>query len=67
MEKVENFIFKMMQRIAKTSMSNIILTPRQILNMMTGLQSASTLFKQTGGLHNAAISDGEAFLNIVKI
>ena len=53
-EKVENFIFKMM-RIAKTSMSNIILTPRQILNMMTGLQSASTLFKQTGGLHNAQL------------
>ena len=47
--------------VAKTSMSNIVLTPRQILNMMTGLQSASTLFKQTGGLHNAAISDGETF------
>src|SRR5699024_9993298 len=25
------------------------------------LQSASKIFKQTGGLHNAAISDGEAF------
>ena len=29
--------------------------------MMTGLQTASTLFKQTGGLHNAAISDGDEF------
>ena len=57
MEKVENFIFKMMRQNIDV---NIILTPRQILNMMTGLR-ASTLFKQTGGLHNAAISDGEAF------
>lgn len=60
MEK-SKFYFQNDAAIAKTSMSNIILTPRQILNMMTGLQSASTLFKQTGGLHNAAISDGEAF------
>lgn len=29
--------------------------------MMTRLQSASTIFKQTGGLHNAAISDGDTF------
>ena len=64
--KSREFYFQNDAAIAKTSMSNIILTPRQILNMMTGLQSASTLFKQTGGLHNA-ISDGEAFLNIVKI
>ena len=35
--------------------------------MMTGLQTASTLFKQTGGLHNAAISDGDEFSNIDKI
>ncbi len=59
--KSREFYFQNDAAIAKTSMSNIILTPRQILNMMTGLQSASTLFKQTGGLHNAAISDGEAF------
>ena len=29
--------------------------------MMTQLQSASVIFKQTGGLHNAAISDGGTF------
>ena len=32
--------------------------------MMTQLQDASIIFKQTGGLHNAAISDGKNFLNI---
>ena len=48
-------------------MSKITLTPKQVLNMMTGLQTASTLFKQTGGLHNLAISDGDEFSNIDKI
>ena len=32
--------------------------------MMTQLQDASIIFKKTGGLHNAAISDGKNFLNI---
>lgn len=32
--------------------------------MMTQLQDASIIFKQMGGLHNAAISDGKKFLNI---
>ena len=34
-------------------MSKIELQPQQILRMMTQLQSASVIFKQTGGLHNA--------------
>ena len=34
---------------------------------MTQLQSASVIFKQTGASHNAAISDGNTFLNIDKI
>ena len=42
-------------------MSKIELQPQQILRMMTQLQSASVIFKQTGGLHNAAISDGGTF------
>ncbi|EON86913.1 formate dehydrogenase accessory protein [Staphylococcus epidermidis 36-1] len=29
--------------------------------MMTQLQDASIIFKQMGGLHNAAISDGKIF------
>ena len=59
--KSREFYFHNDAAIAKTSMSKIKLTPHQVLNMMTRLQSASKIFKQTGGLHNAAISDGEAF------
>ena len=59
--KSREFYFQNDAAIAKTSMSHITLTPKQVINMMTRLQTASTLFKRTGGLHNAAISDGEAF------
>ena len=53
--KSREFYFHNDAAIAKTSMSKITLTPKQVLNMMTGLQTASTLFKQTGdiGRHNA--------------
>ncbi|RQM83524.1 formate dehydrogenase family accessory protein FdhD [Staphylococcus xylosus] len=59
--KSREFYFQNDAAVAKTSMSKIVISPKQILNMMTRLQSASAVFKQTGGLHNAAISDGEAF------
>lgn len=59
--KSREFYFHNDAAIAKTSMSHITLTPSQVLNMMANLQSASTLFKKTGGLHNAAISDGNEF------
>ncbi|WP_436860545.1 formate dehydrogenase accessory sulfurtransferase FdhD [Staphylococcus caeli] len=59
--KSREFYFQNDAAIAKTSMSKIILNPTQVLNMMTRLQSASAVFKQTGGLHNAAISDGDTF------
>ena len=65
--KSREFYFHNDAAIAKTSMSKIELHPQQILRMMTQLQSASVIFKQTGGLHNAAISDGNTFLNIDKI
>src|SRR5699024_3602464 len=57
--KSREFYFHTDAAIAKTSMSKIKLTPHQVLNRMTRLQSASKSFKQTGCLHNAAISDGE--------
>ncbi|WP_436854740.1 formate dehydrogenase accessory sulfurtransferase FdhD [Staphylococcus caeli] len=59
--KSREFYFQNDAAIAKTSMSKIVLNPTQVLNMMTRLQSASAVFKQTGGLHNAAISDGDTF------
>ncbi|PKI21805.1 formate dehydrogenase family accessory protein FdhD [Staphylococcus succinus] len=59
--KSREFYFHNDAAIAKTSMSKVTLSPLQVLNMMTRLQSASTIFKQTGGLHNAAISDGDTF------
>ncbi|MBF0738093.1 formate dehydrogenase accessory sulfurtransferase FdhD [Staphylococcus arlettae] len=59
--KSREFYFKNDAAIAKTSMSNITISPHQVLEMMKGLQNASTVFKQTGGLHNAAISDGDNF------
>ena len=59
--KSREFYFQNDAAVAKTSMSNIELNPQQVLNMMTRLQSASEVFKQTGGLHNAAISDGDTF------
>ena len=48
-------------------MTNIQFQPKQVINLMTQLQDASIIFKQTGGLHNAAISDGKDFLNIATI
>lgn len=59
--KSREFYFQNDAAAAKTSLSNITLTPQQVINMMTRLQTASKLFKRTGGLHNAAISDGDAF------
>lgn len=59
--KSREFYFHNDAAIAKTSMSKIELQPKQILRMMTQLQGASVVFKQTGGLHNAAISDGNNF------
>ncbi|WP_278926315.1 formate dehydrogenase accessory sulfurtransferase FdhD [Staphylococcus auricularis] len=59
--KSREFYFQNDAAIAKTSMTQITLHPEQIITMMEKLQSASTVFKQTGGLHNAAISDGKTF------
>ena len=42
-------------------MTTIQLQPKQVINMMSQLKDASIISKQTGGLHNAAISDGKDF------
>ena len=65
--KSRAFYFQNDVVIAKTSMTTIQLQPKQVINMITQLQDASIIFKQMGGLHNAAISDGKDFLNITTI
>lgn len=59
--KSREFYFQNDAAVAKTSLSTISITPKQVLHMMTQLQEASSTFHATGGLHNAAISDGEDF------
>ncbi|UEX90551.1 formate dehydrogenase accessory sulfurtransferase FdhD [Staphylococcus ratti] len=59
--KSREFYFQNDAAMAKTSMSNIQLYPEQILMMMQQLQDESATFQATGGLHNAAISDGQHF------
>ncbi|AVA10482.1 formate dehydrogenase [Staphylococcus epidermidis] len=65
--KCRAFYFQNDVVIAKTSMTTIQLQPKQVINMMTKLQDASIIFKQTDCLHNAAISDVKDFLNITTI
>lgn len=59
--KSRAFYFHNDAAIAKTSMTKMAIQPQQVINMMEQLQKASRIFKQTGGLHNAAISDADAF------
>ncbi len=48
-----SFIFKMMMVLSLDidGRTKITLTPMQIINMMTRLQSASHIYQETGGLH----------------
>lgn len=59
--KSREFYFQNDAAIAKTSMSNLNLHPEQVLTLMARLQDESATFQATGGLHNAAISDGQEF------
>lgn len=59
--KSREFYFNNDAMTAKVSNSNIRIKPNQIIEMMETMHSRSNLFKQTGGLHNAAISDGLDF------
>lgn len=59
--KSREFYFQNDAAIAKTAMTTIHVTPEQVLTMMAELQEQSEVFHATGGLHNAAISDGAQF------
>ncbi len=53
--KSRQFYYQVDVKTAKTSYTNICITPEQCIKMMEGLQEGSDLFKQTGGVHNAAL------------
>lgn len=59
--KSREFYFVSDAATSKVSMTNKTITAGDVIRLMAQLQDSSTNFKQTGGLHNAAISDGEAF------
>ncbi|MGK9044500.1 formate dehydrogenase accessory sulfurtransferase FdhD [Mammaliicoccus vitulinus] len=59
--KSREFYFNNDAATAKISHSKLKINPQQIISMMDKLHTESKTFKETGGLHNAAISDGDNF------
>ncbi|GGB08480.1 formate dehydrogenase accessory sulfurtransferase FdhD [Macrococcus hajekii] len=59
--KSRQFYFVNDAATSKVSLTDKTVTAAEIFKMMNALQTESTDFKQTGGLHNAAISDGKDF------
>jgi FdhD protein len=53
----QSFYFTSDVKTAKTSRSKVILTPEQCVYLMETMQNKSVVFKQTGGVHNAALCD----------
>lgn len=60
--KSRQFYFHNDTRTAKTVMSRTTITPEQCLALMRGLQHASSDFRNTGGVHNAALCTTEELL-----
>ncbi|WP_082232742.1 formate dehydrogenase accessory sulfurtransferase FdhD [Halobacillus massiliensis] len=55
--KSRQFYFQNDARTAKTSMSKTTLEAEECIQLMRKMQSNSQLFKNTGGVHNAALCD----------
>jgi FdhD protein len=53
----QSFYFYNDMRTAKTSRSNLQITPQACLRLMSEMQKSSQVFKETGGVHNAALCD----------
>jgi FdhD protein len=53
--KSRQFYFHNDAKTAKTSTSTITVTASQCINLMKTMQESSTIFQQTGGVHNAAL------------
>ncbi|MCE4956502.1 formate dehydrogenase accessory sulfurtransferase FdhD [Macrococcoides caseolyticum] len=59
--KSRQFYFVNDMKTSKIATTNRTITPNEILKLMHTMQSQSTDFKVTGGLHNACLSDGHDF------
>lgn len=59
--KSRQFYFVNDMKASKVATTNRTITPDEIFHLMHTMQSQSTDFKVTGGLHNASISDGKDF------
>ena len=57
--KSRQFYFQNDVDTAKVSMSKTTLTPEQISRLMIEMQTTSTIFKETGGIHNASLGSPE--------
>jgi FdhD protein len=54
--KSRQFYFQNDVKTAKTSMMNKTISAEQCIQLMTDMQEGSTVFKNTGGVHNAALA-----------
>jgi FdhD protein len=57
--KSRQFYFQNDRDTAKVSMAKITLSPEQCISLMKEMQETSTVFKETGGIHNASIASPE--------
>ncbi|WP_243292254.1 formate dehydrogenase accessory sulfurtransferase FdhD [Bacillus sp. FJAT-47783] len=60
--KSRQFYFYQDAKTAKTILKSASITPEQCFYLMTELNKYSTLFKRTGGLHNAALCTTEGVM-----
>ncbi|MBM7602255.1 FdhD protein [Metabacillus crassostreae] len=60
--KSRQFYFQNDVKTAKTSTAKLTITPEQCIQLMGDMQSSSIVFKDTGGVHNAALCTHEELL-----
>lgn len=53
----QSFYFQSDVKTAKTSYSKVKISPEKCIQLMKTMQELSDVFKQTGGVHNAALCD----------
>lgn len=60
--KSRQFYFQSDADTAKVSTTTLTITPEQCISLMKEMQDSSTIFKETGGIHNASIAIPEKTL-----